>query len=126
MRGFKMTDGGRPFKDKLAFQIVRLKIIQIFQECSKFEERDKKALYEVMGNLLLQRIRSAEKPAPDDEAPPEPCGLTDADPTDNFIRPAKLPMVDVNAAFPSDRTAPGFGVKGRFLSNHNAMRASND
>ena len=55
-----MTDGERPLKDKLAFQIVRLKILQIFDECSKFNESDKKALYEVMGNLLLQRIGAAE------------------------------------------------------------------
>jgi hypothetical protein len=47
-----MSDGERPLKDKLAFQIVRLKIQQIFEEFSKFEEKDKKALYEVMGNLL--------------------------------------------------------------------------
>jgi len=55
-----MTEGERGFKEKLAFQIVRLKILQIFDECSKFNESDKKALYEVMGNLLLQRIGAAE------------------------------------------------------------------
>jgi hypothetical protein len=65
-----MTGGERPLKEKLAFQIVRLKIQQIFEECSKFDESDKKALYEVMGNLLLQRLRSAEAPTPADEAPP--------------------------------------------------------
>ena len=71
MRGVKMTDGERSFKDKLAFQIVRLKIQQIFEECSKLEERDKNALYEVIGNLLLQRIRSTEIPAAADETSPE-------------------------------------------------------
>jgi hypothetical protein len=37
-----MTERERPFKEKLAFQIVRLKILQIFEECSKFDESDKK------------------------------------------------------------------------------------
>jgi hypothetical protein len=106
-----MTDGERSFKEKLALQIVRLKITQIFEECSKFEEKDKKALYEVIGNLLLQRIRSAEIPAPADEAPLEFTGLTDAATTDDSIsspkdntnassRMSRLPLVDVNAAFP--------------------------
>jgi hypothetical protein len=65
-----MTDGERSLKEKLAFQIVRLKIQQIFEGCSKFDESDKKALYEVIGNLLLQRIGAAETPSPADEAPP--------------------------------------------------------
>ena len=52
LAGLPMTDGERGFKEILAFQIVRLKIQQIFEEFSKFEEKDKKALYEVMGNLL--------------------------------------------------------------------------
>jgi hypothetical protein len=98
-----MTDGERPLKDKLAFQIVRLKIQQIFEECSKFEEKDKNALYEVMGNLLLQRIRSTETPTPADEAPPELTELTDAAPTDDATSSSKmsgLPIVDVNIAFP--------------------------
>ena len=78
-----MTDGERPLKDKLALQIVRLKIQQIFEECSKFEEKDKKALYEVMGNLLLQRIGAAEPPTPADETPPGLTELTNASPTDH-------------------------------------------
>jgi hypothetical protein len=98
-----MTDGERPLKEKLAFQIVRLKIQQIFEECSKFEESDKKALYEVMGNLLLQRLRSAEAPTLADEAPPGLTELTDAAPTVDSTSSSmmsRLPLVDVNAAFP--------------------------
>ena len=106
-----MTDGERPFKEKLAFQIVRLKIQQIFEECNKFEEREKKALYEVIGNLLLQRIRSAETPALADETPPGTSELPDAATTDDSIKSSeqrtnasgetsRLPMLDVNAAFP--------------------------
>ena len=106
-----MTDGERSFKEKLALQIVRLKITQIFEECSKFEERDKNALYEVIGNLLLQRIRSTETPSLADEAPPEFTGLTDAATTEDFIsspkhctnassKMSRLPRVDVSAAFP--------------------------
>jgi hypothetical protein len=95
-----MTDSERPLKDKLAFQIVRLKIQQIFEECSKFEEMDKKALYEVMGNLLLQRIGAAEPPTPADEAPPELAALTEAAPADDSTKPSTLPKVDVNIAFP--------------------------
>jgi hypothetical protein len=106
-----MADGERPFKEKLAFQIVRLKIQQIFEECSKFEERDKKALYEVIGNMLLQRIRSAETPGLADETLPEVRELTDAATTDDVTKPSeqctnvsgrisRLPMLDVNAAFP--------------------------
>ena len=98
-----MTEGEQGFKKKLAFQIVRLKIQQIFEECSKFDEKDKKALYEVIGNLLLQRIRSIETPTPADEAPPELTELTDAAPTDDATSSSKmsgLPIVDVNTAFP--------------------------
>jgi hypothetical protein len=95
-----MTDGERPLKDKLAFQIVRLKIQQIFEECSKFEEKDKKALYEVMGNLLLQRIGAAEPPTPADEAPPELAELKEAAPADDSTKSSTLPKVDVNIAFP--------------------------
>ena len=96
-----MTDGERPFKNTLAFQIVRLKIQQIFEECSKFEEKDKKALYEVMGNLLLQRIGAAETLAPVDETPPpELTELTGAAAADDTAKSSSLPIVDVNAAFP--------------------------
>jgi hypothetical protein len=98
-----MTDGERSLKERLAFQIVRLKIQQIFEECSKFNESDKKALYEVIGNLLLQRIGAAETPSPADEAPPVSTELTDAAPTDDSTSSSKmsgLPIVDVNAAFP--------------------------
>ena len=106
-----MTDGDRSFKEKLALQIVRLKITQILEECSKFEERDKNALYEEIGNLLLQRIRSAEAPSLADEAPPEFIGLTDATTTDDLNSSSnhctnasssmsRLPRVDVSAAFP--------------------------
>ena len=37
-----MTEGERGLKGKLAFQIVRLKILQIFEECSKLDESEKK------------------------------------------------------------------------------------
>jgi hypothetical protein len=96
-----MTDQ-RPFKETLAFQMVRLKIQQIFEECSKFEEKDQKALYEVMGNLLLQRIGAAETPTPADETPSGLTKLTDTAPIDDSTRSSKigLPIVDVNAAFP--------------------------
>jgi hypothetical protein len=72
-----MTDGGRPFKEKLALRIVLRKIDILFEECSKFDERDKKILLEVIGNLLLQHmrqlphIRAAKTSAPADEAPPQ-------------------------------------------------------
>jgi hypothetical protein len=95
-----MTDSERPLKDKLAFQIVRLKIQQIFEECSKFDESDKKALYEVIGNLLLQRLRSADAPTPADKTPPGLTELTDASPTDDSTKSSTLPKVDVNTAFP--------------------------
>jgi hypothetical protein len=98
--GASMTDGERPLKDKLAFQIVRLKIQQIFEECSKFEEKDKKALYEVMGTLLLQRIGAAESPTPADETPPGLTESTDPSPTDDSTKSSTLPKVDVNTAFP--------------------------
>jgi hypothetical protein len=95
-----MTDSERPLTSKLAFQIVRLKIQQVFEECSKFEEKDKKALYEVMGELLLQRIRSTETPTPAGEAPPELPEITEAVPTGDSTKSSKLPKVDVNIAFP--------------------------
>ena len=99
--GLQMTEGERGFKEKLAFQIVRLKIQQIFEECSKFDENDKKALYEVIGNLLLQRIRSTQTPTPADEAPPpEVTKLTNPAPTDDSTKLSTLPRVDVNTAFP--------------------------
>ena len=82
IRGFKMTDR-RPFRETLAFQIVRLKIEQIFEECSKFEEKDKKALYEVMGTLLLQRIGPVATPTPADETVPGLSESTDAAATDD-------------------------------------------
>jgi hypothetical protein len=93
----------RPFNATLEFQIVRLKIEQIFEECSKFEERDKKALYEVMGNLLLQRIGTAETPTPADDTPPGLTEVTDVARTNDSTGSSEmsgLPMVDVNAAFP--------------------------
>jgi hypothetical protein len=96
-----MTEGERGFKGKLAFHIVRLKIQQIFEECSKFDEKDKKALYEVIGNLLLQRIRSTETPTLADEALPELTELTDdPSPADDSTKSSTLPKVDVNTAFP--------------------------
>ena len=98
--GLQMTEGERGFREKLAFQIVRLKIQQIFLECSKFEEKDKRALYEIMGNLLLQRIGAAETPTPADETLTE---LADAVSTDDSTRSPEisgLPLVDVNSAFP--------------------------
>ena len=103
-----MTDGERSLKEKLAFQIVRLKIQQIFEECSKFDESDKKALYEVIGNLLLQRIGAAETPSPADEAPPVSTELTDATPTDD---PPVHPRCQGMPLSSSDCAASGFAVK---------------
>jgi hypothetical protein len=74
--GRQMTDGERPFKEKLALQIVIRKIDLLFEECSKFEERDKRILFDVIGTLLLQQmrqlphIRAAKTSTPADEARP--------------------------------------------------------
>jgi hypothetical protein len=95
-----VTDSERPLKGKLAFQIVRLKIQQIFEECGKFDEESKKALYEVIGNLLLQRIRSTETPTPADETLPGLTEFTNASPTDDSTKSSTLPKVDVHIAFP--------------------------
>jgi hypothetical protein len=72
-----MTDGERSFKEKLALRIVHRKIDSIFDECSKFEEKDKRILFEVIGNLLLQHmrqlphIRAADTSTAADETPPK-------------------------------------------------------
>jgi hypothetical protein len=96
-----MTLGERPFKEKLALQIVICKIDGIFAECSKFEERDKKILFDVIGNLLLQHmrrlphIRAAKASAPTDEAPPPRIRkLADTAPTDG-IRKVLLSIADL-------------------------------
>jgi hypothetical protein len=54
--GLPMTNGERPFKEKLALQIAIHKIDSVFEACSKFDEKDKKILFEVIRNLLLQHI----------------------------------------------------------------------
>jgi hypothetical protein len=96
-----MTDGGRrSFKEKLALKIVLLKIDSIFEECSKFEERDKKILLEVIGNLLLQHmrqlphIRAAKTSTPADDAPPRIRELADTATTDG-IRQVLLSIADL-------------------------------
>ena len=94
-----MTDGGRSFKEKLALQIVIRKIDLLFEECSKFEERDKKILFDVIGTLLLQQmrqlphIRAAKTSTPADEARPIR-ELADAAPTDG-IRQVLLSIADL-------------------------------
>lgn len=85
-----MTDGERSFKVKLEFQIALRKIDSAFEACIKFEEPDKKMLFEVIGKLLLQHVPlgRAETPAPVDEGQarfsdrcPE---LADVAPTDDI------------------------------------------
>jgi hypothetical protein len=96
----QMTDGERPFKEKLALQIVIRKIDSIFAECSKFKERDKKILLEVIGTLLLQHmrqlphIRANQTSAPTDEVPPQIRELADTPPTDG-IRQVLLSIADL-------------------------------
>jgi hypothetical protein len=95
-----MTLGERPFKEKLALQIVICKIDGLFEECSKFEEKDKKILFDVIGNLLLQHmrrlphIRAAKASAASDEAPPRIRELADTAPT-NGIRGVLLSIADL-------------------------------
>ena len=54
--GLQMTTGERSFKEKLALQIAIRKIDSVFEVCSKFGEKDRKILFEVIRNLLLQHI----------------------------------------------------------------------
>ena len=67
-----MTTGGRSFKEKLSLQIAIRKIDSVFEACSKFDEKDKKILFEVIRNLLLQHIPHGPggTPVPADEATP--------------------------------------------------------
>jgi hypothetical protein len=107
-----MTDGERPFKEKLAFQIVIRKIDLLFEECSKFEVRDKK-LFDVIGTLLLQHmrqvphIRAAKTSAPIEEAPPQIRELADTAQTDG-IRQVLLSIADLCEAElpPKDDPSP--------------------
>jgi hypothetical protein len=95
-----MTLGERPFKEKLAPQIVICKIDGLFEECSKFEERDRKILFDVIGDLLLQHmrqlphIRAAKTSAPTDQAPPRIRELADTAPTDG-TRAVLLSIADL-------------------------------
>jgi hypothetical protein len=95
-----MTDSERSFREKLALQIVIRKIDMIFAECSKFKERDKKILLEVIGTLLLQHmrqiphIRANQKSAPIEEEPPRIRELADKTPTD-AIRQILLSIADL-------------------------------
>jgi hypothetical protein len=95
-----MTDAERSFKEKLALQIVICKIDIIFAECSKFKERDKKILLDVIGTLLLQHMRQLPHPrasqtsAPTDEAPPQVRELADTTATDG-IRQVLLSIADL-------------------------------
>ena len=96
----QMTDGGRPFKERLALQIVIRKIDLLFAECSQFEERDKKILLEVIGSLLLQHmrqlphIRATQTFTPADESPPQIKQLAGTPPTDG-IRQVLLSIADL-------------------------------
>jgi hypothetical protein len=101
-----MTDGERPFREKLALQIVIRKIDNIFAECGTFKERDKKILLEVIGSLLLQHmrqlphIRAAQTsvPAADGEPPAikqsADTAPTDTAPTDG-IRQILISIADL-------------------------------
>jgi hypothetical protein len=95
-----MTLGERPFKEKLALQIVICKIDGLFVECNRFEERDKQILFDVIGNLLLQHmrqlphVRAAKTSAPTDEVPPRIMELADTAPTDG-IRAVLLSIADL-------------------------------
>jgi hypothetical protein len=77
-----MADGRRPFKERLALQIAFRKIDDVFDACGKFDERDKKILFEVIRNLLLQHIPHGPggMPAPADEATPPFRQLADTTP----------------------------------------------
>jgi hypothetical protein len=107
-----MTDGERPFKEKLALQIVIRKIDLLFEECSKFEERDKKILFDVIGTLLLQHmrqlphIRAVKTSTPADE-PRSIRELADTAPTDG-IRQVLLSIADLCEAElrPKDDPSP--------------------
>jgi hypothetical protein len=70
--GLPMTNGERPFKEKLALQIAIRKIDSVFEACSKFDEKDKNILFEVIRNLLLQHITHGPggTPVPADQATP--------------------------------------------------------
>jgi hypothetical protein len=95
-----MSDGKRPFKEKLALQIVIRKIDLIFEDCSKFEERDKKILLEVIGTLLLQHMRqlphvhAIKSSAPANEAPQQSGKPADMAPTDG-VRQVLLSIADL-------------------------------
>jgi hypothetical protein len=67
-----VTDRDRPFKERLALQIALRKIDDVFEACSKFDEKDKKILFEVIRNLLLRQISHGPggTPVPADDATP--------------------------------------------------------
>jgi hypothetical protein len=67
-----MADCERPFKERLALQIALRKIDDVFEACRKFDEKDKKILFEVIRSLLLKHIPHGlgGAPVPADEAPP--------------------------------------------------------
>jgi hypothetical protein len=95
-----MTDGERSFREKLALQIVIRKIDMIFGECSKFKERDKKILLEVIATLLIQHmrelphVRANQTFVSTDEAPPQIRAVADKTPTDS-IREVLLSIADL-------------------------------
>ena len=78
-----MTTGERSFKEKLALQIAIHKIDSVFEACSKFDEKDKKILFEIIRNLLLQHIPHGPGGTPvlADEAAPPYSGLAITAPT---------------------------------------------
>jgi hypothetical protein len=77
-----MTNGERSFKEKLALQIAIRKIDSVFEACSKFDEKDRKILFEVIRNLLLQHISHGPggTPVTADEATPPFTELADTAP----------------------------------------------
>jgi hypothetical protein len=81
--GLQMTNGERPFKEKLALQIAIRKIDSAFEACSRFDEKDKKILFEIIKNLLLQHIPHGPGgiPVPADEATHPFRELADTAPT---------------------------------------------
>jgi hypothetical protein len=95
-----MTDGERSFREKLALQIVIRKIDMIFAECSKFKERDKKILLEVIATLLIQHmrelphVRANQTSAPIEEAPPRIRELADKTSADG-VRQVLLSIADL-------------------------------
>jgi hypothetical protein len=85
-----MTGGERPFKEKLALQIALRRIDSVFEDCNKFDEKDRKILFEAIGDRLIHYHGSGETPARTGDAPP----LAGSPPTDG-IREALSSIADL-------------------------------